>query len=44
MKEANEDNSKSLGYKIGYLAGIVLSGCILALAVALTAKFIMWLF
>lgn len=44
MKEVNEDNTKKLGYKIGYLFGVVISACVIAIAVALTAKFILWLF
>lgn len=35
---------KSVAQKAGYLFGVVLVGCCTSVVIALTAKFIMWLF
>lgn len=35
---------KSVAQKAGYLFGVVLVGCMTSVVIALTAKFIMWLF
>lgn len=40
----NDDNKKSLGYKVGYIFGLILVACVTAVLIALTAKFIFWLF
>ena len=37
-------DKKTPAQKAGYLFGLVLSGCMTAVVIALTAKFIMWLF
>lgn len=39
-----EPNKKQTSYKIGYVCGCIVLLCIMAIFVALTAKFIMWIF
>lgn len=34
------DNKNSIGYKVGYAFGIVLTGCVSALIIAFTIKLI----
>lgn len=38
------EEKKTAAQKAGYLFGLVLTGCMTAVIIALTAKFIMWLF
>ena len=38
-----EKNNKSLDYYLGQAVGIVLVGCISAICIALTVKFILWI-
>ena len=38
-----EENNKSLDYYLGQAVGIVLVGCISAICIALTVKFILWI-
>lgn len=44
LENKNNTNKTSIGYKVGYLFGIVIVGCSMAILLALTAKFIAWLF
>lgn len=44
MNNNNQTDKKSLGYKMGYLAGIVILGCGVATIAALTIKLITLLF
>ena len=36
--------TKSLGYKVGYIIGSTIGACVTVILIALTVKFIMWLF
>ena len=38
-----EENNRTLGYYLGQAVGIVLVGCISAISIALTIKFILWI-
>ena len=38
-----EENNKTLDYYLGQVVGIVLVGCISAIGIALTIKFILWI-
>ena len=38
------DEKKTLAYKFGYAVGYILVGCMTAVIMALTIKFIFWLF
>lgn len=40
----NKTRLDSLGYKIGYILGIVVSLCVAAVLIGITAKFLIWLF
>ena len=39
-----EEKARKVGHAVGTLFAYVVAGCISATAVALTVKFIMWLF
>jgi len=39
-----EDKARKVGQAVGTLFAYIVAGCISATAVALTVKFIMWLF
>ena len=43
-QQCDNSESKSLGYKIGEVVGATLCLCATAVVVALTTKFIFWLF
>lgn len=38
------EEKKTMAQKAGYLFGVVMVGCFTSVVIALTAKFIMWLF
>ena len=38
------DNNQTPAYKAGYILGGVIVGCVITIILALTVKFIMWLF
>ena len=38
------DNKNNWGYKLGYALGAVLCGCIAIALIAITIKFIFWIF
>lgn len=38
------DNKHSFGYKLGYFFGVIVLTCLMAVMVALTIKFLYWLF
>ena len=38
------DNNQTFGYKVGYLIGCIACACTIAVMLALTVKFITWLF
>lgn len=38
------NDNQTPAYKAGYVLGGVILGCIIAIMIALTAKFIIWLF
>lgn len=40
----NDNTPKTIGRVIGYIFGTIIFTCLAAAAVALTAKFILWLF
>ena len=40
---AKEENNRTLGYYLGQAVGIILVGCISAIGIALTIKFILWI-
>lgn len=42
MEENNK--TKDFGYKLGRAFGFVLVGCLAAIAIATTVRFIMWIF
>lgn len=42
--EANNSKASKVGYVMGQVAGTVLCACVVAVVVALTTKFIFWLF
>jgi hypothetical protein len=42
--EANNSKASKVGYFMGQLSGAVLCACAIAAVVALTTKFIFWLF
>lgn len=44
MKEHDKSKVHSIGYKVGYIAAIVIVACVVILAVALTVKFLSILF
>lgn len=44
MQEKNEPDTESIGFKLGYLTGVVIYACVIAAIVALTIRFILWLF
>lgn len=39
-----EDKKKTLTYKIGYAAGVIVVSCLTIAVIAVTIRFIMWLF
>ena len=39
-----EDKKKTLTYKLGYAAGVIVVGCLTIAVIAVTIRFIMWLF
>lgn len=39
-----DDDKNNWGYKLGYALGTVLYGCIAAALIAVTIKFIFWIF
>ncbi len=43
MQNNNSNETKNFAYKIGQAVGVIVCLCVAAIAVALTAKFIMWI-
>ena len=39
-----DEKRKDLGYKIGTAVGTVIAGCAVVVVIAVTIKFVMWLF
>lgn len=40
----NKDTSKTIGYILGKVFVMVVAICLISIAIALTTKFIMWIF
>jgi hypothetical protein len=43
MDNKNEKNDKSLGYVIGEIMGVILSGCVVCTLLAITIRIISWI-
>lgn len=44
IEQCNNKTSKNWSYKVGEIVGLVVVACVTATIIALTSKFIFWLF